>query len=342
MLTPLRVLGVGVVAALSTGLLVVTMSTPSSAPAGGPGGTTASPTAPREGGPSIAWSTVCVSLSADWMRIRPDVRGDDPGLVFTAGSEVVALNSDPGGETYRTLEATRMEHGSEMRLNLYLKADAERWWVSELRTYDGQPTPDWITYPGPLFETPLGEAYEDDVTLHSDQGNVPGAIEIRGLRLAVPDFGTGSGPTTCMVSYPISNVAVGTVVESSPAAGGPVARQAASPAADANVPDPLSPAVRAALEVVSARLLDDCFEPDEAVALVSTALLEAGSGGFFVRTDGPIGGPSDRIDEIMAHVEAGCAIYGGSGATEDGTPVFYVGDGTGEPTSTFVPLPTAD
>jgi hypothetical protein len=30
-------------------------------------------------------------------------------------------------------------------------------------------------------------------------------------------------------------------------------------------------------------------------------------------------------------------VYGGSGATEDGTPVFYVGGGSGGPTSTFVP-----
>ena len=47
-----------------------------------------------------------------------------------------------------------------------------------------------------------------------------------------------------------------------------------------------------------------------------------------MRTDGPIGGPNDRIDEIMAHVDAGCVVYGGSGATEDGTPVFYVGGGS--------------
>ena len=50
-----------------------------------------------------------------------------------------------------------------MRVYLYLAADEDSWWVRELRTYDGQPTPDWITFPGPLFETPLGETYAGDV-----------------------------------------------------------------------------------------------------------------------------------------------------------------------------------
>jgi hypothetical protein len=90
-----------------------------------------------------------------------------------------------------------------MRLNLYFEAGVDKWWVRELRTYDGQPVPDWITYPGPLFETPLGEMFAGDVLLDSSlidgaSGNVPGTIEMRGLVLSVPAFGPGSAPAACV------------------------------------------------------------------------------------------------------------------------------------------------
>ena len=60
-----------------------------------------------------------------------------------------------------------------------------------------------ITFPGPLFEAPLGETYQGDVVLNSAlidsaRGNVPGTIELRNLGLTVPDFGPGTGPATCL------------------------------------------------------------------------------------------------------------------------------------------------
>jgi hypothetical protein len=335
MLTPLRVLAIGLVAALSTGLLAVTLSGPTQTPPTAPGAASPSAGVVRAGGPAIEWDTGCVTLTADWLRIHPDAAGEDPGRIFTADTDVVALNSDPGSETDRTLEATWFENASEMRVNLYFRADAEHWWVSELRTYDGQPTPDWITFPGPLFETPLGEAYSGDVLLDSTIGTVPGTIEIRGLELSVPDFGPGSAEALCTFQGPVRNgVSISQVTEASPAA-----EVSPSPGAtgEKKEPDALSPAVIAALEAVSADLLVGCYGREEGVARLSAALLEAGESGFYVRTDGPIGGPDDRIDEITAHVDAGCVIYGGSGTTEDGTPVFYIGGGSGEPTSTFVP-----
>jgi hypothetical protein len=219
-----------------------------------------------------------------------------------------------------------------MRLNLYLDADEDSWWVRELRTYDGQPVPDWITYPGPLFETPLGETYAGDVVLNSRNGNVSGTLEVRGLTLSVPDFGPGSPPATCLGTWPTSNVEFGTVTETSPAPG----ESSETKLSDAS----LSPAVIEALDVVAADLLAKCYGRQEGITQLTAALVEAGASGFFVRTDGPIGGPSEKIDEIMAHVDAGCVIYGGSGSTGNGTRVFYIGGGSGAATSTFVPAVT--
>lgn len=343
MLTPVRVVAVGLVAALSTGLLAVSLSGPSADRAGGfgapgtsaspaPAGTAASPDAlaARQGGPAIAWDTGCVRLTADWLRIYPDSDSERTSQVFTADG-TVALHSDPGNPTFRTLEATWEEGSSEMRLFLYLAADEHSWWVRELRAYDGQPTPDWITYPGPLFEAPLGQPYGGDVMLKSSQGSVTGRLEIGGMTLSAPDFGPGTGPAACTQTVPVGNVETGTA-EASPTNG-----SAASPPTVGKTPDGMAPAVASALAAISDELLKGCYARDEAVAHLSAALIEAGESGFFVRTDGPIGGPDDRIDEIMAHVDAGCVVYGGSGATEDGTPVFYVGGGSGGPTSTFVP-----
>jgi hypothetical protein len=345
MFTPVRVLTLGLVGIVSAGLLAGSLAGPSADPAsvvGAPGtspgvpAAVASPAAVSSPGSEqpIDWDTGCVRLTADWLRIVPDAPGEGPDQVFTG--ERVALKSDPGDDTYRTLEATWLEDGSEMRVNLYLAADEDSWWVRELRTYDGQPTPNWITFPGPLFETPLGEAYAGDVELDSAliegaQGNVPGTFEIRGMTLSAPDFGPGTGPATCTQTMPVGNVETGTA-EASPANG-----SAASPPAVGKTPDGMAPAVASAVAAISNELLDGCYTRDEAVARLSAALIESRESGFFVRTDGPIGGPNDRIDEIMAHVDAGCVVYGGSGATEDGTPVFYVGGASGGPTSTFVP-----
>jgi hypothetical protein len=83
---------------------------------------------------------------------------------------------------------------------------------------------------------------------------------------------------------------------------------------------------------------------DEAHARLADALVAAGEQLFEIRTGGPVGGPSAQVDEIFAHVDAGCAIYGGMGWTAEGLPIFYVGGGSGQPTSTFIapPAPSPD
>ena len=253
MLTPVRVLAVGLVAALSTGLLAVSLSGPSADRAGGFGAPGASPsamTSPASRQP-IDWDTGCVHLTADEMRINTDTAGDEPGQVFTV-EDPVMLNSDPGADTYRTLEATWQEGGSEMRLNLYFAADEDSWWVREVRTYDGQPTPDWITYPGPLFETPLGETYAGRRRCCDRQpGERAGHARDRGMTLSAPDFGPGTGPATCT-----QTVAGGERRDSAPPrpVRPPVQRPAHPPSA--RPPMGWRPRVASALAAISDELLD--------------------------------------------------------------------------------------
>lgn len=339
MFTPIRVMAVSLMTLVSASLLAVSFSSPGSSPgqqSGGPGSSpAASVEAPSQAplaGPAIAWDTGCVQLTADSLRITTDLDGADR-QVFSASGALQSLVSDPGDETRRTLEATWHELGTEVRLNLYLAADATSWWISELRTDDGQPIPDWITYPGPLFETPLGEAFHGDVALESADGAVPGAIEIGGLSLTVPDFGPGSGPHTQCWGTQLQNAQTEATAAHNPAATIDPDKGDHPKTSDMR----LTKAQMAALDAVQAELLEGCFGREEGVARLTSALVDAGASGFFVRTDGPVGGPSDRIEEITAHVDAGCVVYGGSGATADGTRIFYIGGGTGTPTSTFIP-----
>ena len=90
-----------------------------------------------------------------------------------------------------------------MRLYLYLAADDTHWWVSELRTYDGSPSGEWIAYTGPFFRIPLGGTYLDDIDLSSANGKVPGRLRIDDMALTA--FAPGSGPadwTGCRLAGP--------------------------------------------------------------------------------------------------------------------------------------------
>ena len=82
MLTPFRVMAVGLVAALSTGLLAVSLSGPSAGPAGVVGAPGTSPGASSAVASPVAvaftaseqpidWDTGCVRLTADWLRYLP-------------------------------------------------------------------------------------------------------------------------------------------------------------------------------------------------------------------------------------------------------------------------------
>ncbi|MFL5719854.1 MAG: anti-sigma factor family protein, partial [Chloroflexota bacterium] len=107
----------------------------------------------EKAGNQIEWKTKLVALTAREFSI------DVGGKTFRAATPNVAVNSDPGTATYRTLEATWMENGVEMRLNMYFTGDASASWANEIRIYDGEPRGEWLTARGVLFKTPAGKAW---------------------------------------------------------------------------------------------------------------------------------------------------------------------------------------
>ena len=110
-------------------------------------------------GSTVRWKTDVVSLEcADFYIVAN-------GQTFNAAVDQVDVHSDPGDESYCTLELTWQESGVEMRLNMYFRADGSKWWADEIRTYNGQVEGDWIYYTGPSFETNLGEAFTGSIEI---------------------------------------------------------------------------------------------------------------------------------------------------------------------------------
>lgn len=148
--------------------------------------------ASSESEPAIVWDSGSVRLEADDFEIRV---GDK---VFH-GVGPMAVESDPGGQDYRTLELVWQEQGVEQRMNLYFEADEDEWWISEIRTYDGFEQGEWINYivVGQMWDdmmrTPKRGTYEGDVQFVG-WGRVPGEVLIRGLRLTPFAPGTGAAP----------------------------------------------------------------------------------------------------------------------------------------------------
>lgn len=162
---------------------------------------------------AIDWDTGSVRLAADGLAIRAG------GRTFM-GPQRPTLHSDPGSPTYRTLEATWQAGGTEMRLNLYFAADDHDWWVTEVRTGDGLQPLDWVSYPGPLFKTPLGGTWVGDVDLSSSAGKVPGRLTILGLHLTAFSAGTGPAPFVgCRVVGPLDDGSTDPLAVGQPLAG---------------------------------------------------------------------------------------------------------------------------
>ena len=120
----------------------------------------------------LSWYTPNVTLTADDFYILAD------GVKYYADVQVVDQKSDPGFATYTTLEATWIERGVEQRMNLYFAADSNNWWVSGIRTYDGQVDPEWIYYPGDgtvndphYFQSSLGTPFTGNVSLVAGPAN---------------------------------------------------------------------------------------------------------------------------------------------------------------------------
>jgi hypothetical protein len=129
----------------------------------------------------IVWKTAVVQLGADSVTV------DANGSTLHAESPQMKVSSDPGSLTSWTLEVVWLEAGLDQRLTLYFKADAVSWWIDEVRVYDNLgPNPEWASFPrGPLFRTPLGQAFSGDIDLAGQGRAGPVRLQIDGAILAV-------------------------------------------------------------------------------------------------------------------------------------------------------------
>ena len=84
----------------------------------------------------------------------------------------------------------------------------------------------------------------------------------------------------------------------------------------------MHPEVRAVIEEFSAYSLSECLDKTTAVDTLTARLNEIGRTDFIVRVSSMLGGPSDQMQEIQAHADAGCVFYVGVGAEADGTPIY--------------------
>ncbi len=157
------------VIALIVAIAVVSRTGPAPGFGGAPNDASPGPT------PAFLWDSGIVRLTADDARITAG------GREYLVDPGPISIDSDPGSETYQTLELEWREHGREMRLYLYLGADGEQWWLNEVRTRDGQEPAEWVTYPGPLLWAPLGEPWTGDIERTSADGQH--GFRLEGLRL---------------------------------------------------------------------------------------------------------------------------------------------------------------
>jgi hypothetical protein len=145
------------------------------------------PGAASSSSPGVAWSTDRVRLTADRIGL---VVND---LAFGSDLRPTSVRSDPGFTDYWTLEVKWDEQDVHQRLFMYFRSDGTDWWVDEIRTRDGYDPAEWVVADGPFFTTPLGEAFEGDVTVDLlGQGRagdpdlrVPAVLSFDSLRLEV-------------------------------------------------------------------------------------------------------------------------------------------------------------
>jgi hypothetical protein len=86
----------------------------------------------------------------------------------------------------------------------------------------------------------------------------------------------------------------------------------------------VSLAVRAALEGLANQLLTECHDLQSATFVARGRLAQAGETTWEVRGDGPLGGPVDRFEEVMQHLDAGCVVFSGIGWNEEGVRILYL------------------
>lgn len=93
----------------------------------------------------------CYNTPVDWVTPQVSFKADDfyidvGGRGYHPGTNETTVHSDPGSSIYTTLEVTWFENNTEMRLNIYFAADQNNWWISEIRTYNGENPGNWIIH----------------------------------------------------------------------------------------------------------------------------------------------------------------------------------------------------
>ncbi len=139
--------------------------------------------------PAINWTTPYAYLQAGEITITAN------GKTFTGKSTgMMTVVSDPGNPNYTTLEVTWTENNVEMRMFIYFHADTvttpppyRRWWVDEIRTYNGNSPGDWIYYHRPQLSSMaimgMGIPFvTDDLVITTSEGGV-GQIRFKKLWL---------------------------------------------------------------------------------------------------------------------------------------------------------------
>jgi hypothetical protein len=126
---------------------------------------------------AINWSTENVTFAASAFTI--DVNGE----TFTTDGAAVDFDGDPGDDSSQTLEIIWLEHGVEMRWNVYFTSDGTDWWADEMRTYDGNFDAEWIIFTGEFFRTPLGTPFTGDVDLNVTERGLTSRLRIENMVL---------------------------------------------------------------------------------------------------------------------------------------------------------------
>lgn len=87
------------------------------------------------------------------------------------------------------------------------------------------------------------------------------------------------------------------------------------------------PDVYEALEAFREHSYEACLDSEAARRELTAALEAVGHRDFVVKQEAGLSGPIGREEEIMAHADAGCVMYAGQGAEEDGTIVYFLSGG---------------
>ena len=151
--------------------------------------------------PAFHFATPTVVMDADSVEVITTDR------TWTPTADLV-VEGDPGmPNEYTTLELTWHDGGIEQRIHVYFTSDGVDWWANEIRTFDGQPQPEWVepVALGEFFRSPLGTAFVGDLDLPN--------LRIHGMTLeafrrpSVCDSPTV--PIALLADYPVIDSFVG-------------------------------------------------------------------------------------------------------------------------------------